>query len=164
MGEKVCIECGNLVYGKKAVKVKDDIILKILRDIKRATKTAKENELYVCEDDLKKNQQKRSEFLKSMLIFGIAAAAVLLLSLVSIILSGVFNIGLLLFGFVVAATILLLVIITKYTPAVENTELVLIEGNTKAQQEVQSMMQTENEKKTGKNQKIKKMVRKWQKK
>lgn len=127
MGEKVCIECGNPVYGKKAIKVKDDLVLKFIRKIKRVTKTAKENELYVCEDDLAKNQQKRKEFIKSMLLFGVAAAIVFLLSLIVIFVKGQFDLSVFAFGVITAVAILTLTILAKYTPGVESGEPVLIE-------------------------------------
>lgn len=126
MGDKLCIVCGKPVTGLKAVKVKEDPILGFIRSVKRALKIAQENELYVCEGDLKVHQQRRSEFQKSMILFSIVASVVVIAVIAGAVLSGTLNLAALFASFLIAVMLVIFSMIIKYTPATEGTEPVLV--------------------------------------
>lgn len=123
---KVCIECEKNVEGIKAVKIKEDNVILAIRSIKRALKASKENELYVCEEHLKKHIERRKSFQKSLVLFGVAAVLVFVLGLISMVLSGNFSILGFLAAIVIAAFLILFAVIFKYTPDVESSSLYLI--------------------------------------
>ena len=85
---KVCVDCQKEISGKKAVRVREDRVIVSIRWLKRLFKVSKENELYVCEEDMKKHAERRKSFEKSMMIFAVLAAMIFLLLLASIIISG----------------------------------------------------------------------------
>ena len=116
---RVCIECQQDVTGKKAAKVKDDHVIQFIRSIKRAVRLSKENELYVCEADLEKHNKKRKSFEKTLLIFGVLAAVVVLLMVGSLLLSGKLNITILIYSILMGVFIILLAVLFKYAPATE---------------------------------------------
>jgi uncharacterized membrane protein (DUF485 family) len=126
MGGKVCIVCEKSVVGLKAVKIKDDPILNLIRDVKRATHTAQENELYVCEADLKSYQQKRNDFQKSLILFSILASVIFVVAVAGALLSGNVNPVSLFVAFLIALTIVLFSLIIKYIPASEGDVPVLV--------------------------------------
>jgi len=117
---KICIECEKNVEGMKAVKIKEDNVIAAIRKIKRAIRAAKENDLYVCEEHVKQHIERRKSFQKALILFGIAAVLIFILGLISMILSGNFNV----IGFIAAVVIsiflILFAILFKYTPDVES--------------------------------------------
>lgn len=133
MGDKLCMVCEKPVVGMKAVKIKDDAVLIFIRNLKRALRIAQENELYVCEADLKKHQQKREEFQKAAILFSILASIVLVVVLAGALISGTINFVALFASFVIALMIVLFSLIVKYVPATEGGEPVLIEPRTVAE-------------------------------
>jgi len=126
MGDKVCIICEKPVSGLKAVKVKEDAILSFIRSVKRATKTAQENELYVCEADLPKYTQRRNEFQKSLIIAAILSVLVIVAVAIGAIMSGTINLVAIVAGIFIAGIIFLFSVIIKYIPAIESNEPKLI--------------------------------------
>lgn len=130
MGDKLCVVCEKPIAGLKAVKIKDDAVLILIRNVKRALRIAQENELYVCEADLKKHQQKREEFQKTVILFSILASIVVVAVLAGALLSGTVNLVALFASFVIALMIILFSLIVKYVPATEGGEPVLIKPST----------------------------------
>lgn len=156
MGDKVCIICEKPVSGLKAVKVKEDAILGFIRSVKRATKTAQENELYVCEADLPKYNQRRNEFQKSIIIATILAALVVVAVAIGAIMSGTINVVAIVAAIFIAGIIFLFSVIIKYVPAVESNEPKLIppkiestgKEETKVEEETAEKEQSEEKEKT----------------
>ncbi|MEM2909084.1 MAG: hypothetical protein QW590_03520 [Candidatus Bilamarchaeaceae archaeon] len=117
---KMCIVCEKPVEGKMAVRVKEDNIIRAIRLVKRTFKVARENELYVCEDDLKKHLERRASFNKTLIFFGIVAVALVVLSFISMLLSENIKIEGLIFSIIVGAFLVLFALLFKYTPEVES--------------------------------------------
>ena len=61
---KVCISCQKDMEGKRAVPVKEDRIIRVIRTIKKTLGIAQMNELFVCEIDLEEHVQRRKSFEK----------------------------------------------------------------------------------------------------
>ena len=126
MADKLCILCEKPVEGKRAVKVREDNILKLIRDFKRATNTAKNNELYVCEEDIKKHTERRKNFQKAVLLFGVGAVLVFILALISMVIAGSFNIISFVSALLICGLLIIFAVILRYTPDVESQQLVLV--------------------------------------
>jgi len=124
---KVCIECQQEVVGKRAVRVKEDRIIGVLRWLKRKLGIAKENELYVCEDHLKKHLEKRKDFEKSMVIFAILTSILLLILLVSIAISGRIELWAIVSTIALIVLLVFFSLVFRYVPNVESTEPKLIQ-------------------------------------
>ncbi|MFH1394057.1 MAG: hypothetical protein ABII71_03315 [Candidatus Micrarchaeota archaeon] len=125
---KICIVCQKDVAGTRAVRVKEDRIIGVIRKVKRTLGIAANNELYVSEDCIDKHKERRRAFEKSMLFFGILAVIVVLLMLSTIVMSGRFDIGIILSAFLIGGFILLFALIFKYTPALEGDVAQLVPG------------------------------------
>jgi len=123
---KVCIECEKNVEGMKAVRIKEDNIIIAIRKIKRALGAAKENELYVCEEHLKKHIERRQSFQKALILFGVAAVLIFVLGLISMFFSGNFNIVGFIAAVIISIFLILFAIVFKYTPDVESANLTFI--------------------------------------
>jgi uncharacterized membrane protein len=123
---KACIYCQKSVEGKRAVKVREDAIIKTLRNLKRSLNMAKENELYVCEEDFKKHQERRKSFQTSLIIFSIAAVLVLLLAIVSMVISGNINLLGLVSAIIIGLFLVIFAVVFRYAPEVESQEMVLV--------------------------------------
>jgi len=125
---KVCVDCQQEVVGKKAVRVKEDRTIRMLRSIKRLLRISKENELYVCEADLEKHLERRKSFEKTMLIFAAIAAFIVVLLLVTILFSGRFEILTIISAILIGVFLFLFSVIFKYVPAVESLSPQLVSG------------------------------------
>ncbi len=123
---KVCIECEKSVEGTKAVKIREDNVIKAIRAIKRRLGAAKENELYVCEEHLKQHIERRKSFQKSLILFGIAAVLVFVLGLLSMIISGNFSLIGFFAAIIIAVFLILFAVVFKYTPDLESATPVFI--------------------------------------
>ncbi len=117
---KVCIECQKDVTGLRAVMVKEDQVIRIIRRIKRILKISKENELYVCAECLPKQLERRKAFERTVLVFTAIAALLLLLMLIAIIFSGRFEIWTVVSAVLIAVFLFLFAFIFRYVPAVES--------------------------------------------
>ena len=115
---KVCISCQKEVEGKKAIPVKEDRIIRVIRAIKRTFGIAQMNELYVCEDDIKKHIERRRAFEKSMLFASVFAGIILVLVIGALLLSGRFDLWAFVSAFIVGAFVLALPIF-RYAPGQE---------------------------------------------
>ena len=116
---KVCIVCEKEV-GSSAVPIKEDRIIRILRGIKQKFNVAKMNELYVCEEDRKKHEERRKSFEKGVLFASIGAGIVVVILLAKTILSGAIEGWSILSGLILAGFIIMLPLF-KYTPATEGS-------------------------------------------
>jgi len=125
---KVCIDCQKEVAGGRAVRVKEDRIILMLRAVKRALKISKENELYVCGDCIEIHEKRRKSFEKTMLIFAVVAALIIVLMFFTVVLSGRFELWAILSGILIIVLLALFSIIFKYVPATEGAEAVLVPG------------------------------------
>jgi len=125
---RICIVCQEDVSGRRAVKVKEDRIIKAIRKIKQTFNIATNNELYVSEECIPKHKERRRAFERSMLSFGILAAIIVVLMLSSIVLSGKFDLGMIISAFLIGGFILLFALIFKYTPAVEGEVAAAVPG------------------------------------
>lgn len=144
---KVCVDCQQDVVGKKAVKVKEDKTIRMLRGLKRFLRIAKENDLYVCEADLEKHLERRKSFEKTMLIFAAIAAFIVVLLFVAILLSGRFEILTIISAILIGIFLFLFSVIFKYVPAVESLTPELVAGGKPEQKPVRK---TKKKKKGGK--------------
>lgn len=120
---KVCISCQQDVEGKKAVRVREDRIIRAIRAVKKALKIAQMNELYVCENDIKAHLERRRSFEKTLLLASILAGGIFILLIASMVLSGRFDAWALLSALVIAGFVLSLPIF-RYAPALEESPLV----------------------------------------
>ncbi len=116
---RICIVCQKDVEGKSAVPVKDDAIIRSIRKVKSAFNIAQNNELYVCEDDIPVHDKRRKEFERSLVLFGVLAAVVVILLVLTIIMSGRFDIFAFISAILIGLFILLFAIVFKYAPALD---------------------------------------------
>ncbi len=123
---KVCIDCQKEVSGKRAVRVKEDRVIRLLRWIKRVLKVSKENELYVCEEDLSKHMERRKSFEKAMLFLTVLVGIIVFLLLITIIVSGRIEVWTILSAIMIGVLLLLFSLLFKYVPALEGAEPVAI--------------------------------------
>jgi len=115
---KICIACEKDVEGMRAVRVKDDRVIRFFRSVKKTLGIARMNDLYVCEVDLPKHQERRKSFEKSMLFAVVLAGIVLVLVVIMLLLAGRFEVWALVSALIISGFILLLPFF-RYAPAVE---------------------------------------------
>lgn len=116
---RICIVCQKDVSGKEAIPVREDFIIRSIRGFKKFFHIATNNELYVCEDDIDAHKQKRKSFERSIIFFGVLSAAVVVLLIGTIILSGRLDIWAILSAIIIGVFILLFSIVFKYAPSLE---------------------------------------------
>jgi len=116
---KICISCQTAVEGKKAIPIKEDRIIRVIRTVKKVFGIAQMNELYVCENDLKEHKKRRNSFEKSMLFASVLAGIVVIMVLGALLLSGRFEPWPVLSAFVIGVFVLALPLF-KYAPALES--------------------------------------------
>lgn len=115
---KVCIVCQKDVEGRKAVRVKEDRIIQTIRKVKQALKIAQNNELYVCEEDIKTHQERRRGYERNVLLAAVLAGIIIVLLIFTLIVSGKFNPWTFLAGIVLCLVILAFPFF-RYSPALE---------------------------------------------
>ncbi len=125
---KICVDCQKDVSGMRAVPVKEDRIIRFIREVKRFFKVSKENELYICYSCRVKHDERRKSFEKTMLIFSVVAALIILLMLITILLSGRFELWAVVSGLMIILLLFVFSLIFKYVPATAGSEAVLIPG------------------------------------
>ncbi len=120
--ENVCFICGEKVNNKKAVPIKDDIIIKGIKKVKEKTGKVKNNKLYVCEDCWDVYKKERKSFINGIFISSLFVGIIFTLLVLGPIFLGSFNLGavinltivcLVLWGF------LMVIQMYKYRPATE---------------------------------------------
>ena len=85
---KICIYTQKSVEGQKAVPIKEDRIIRIIREIKKMVGIAKMNELYVSEPHLEEHKKRRKGFEKQLLFASVLAGLIVVIVLFSLIFSG----------------------------------------------------------------------------
>lgn len=128
---KVCVDCQQDVAGKRAIKVREDRVIRLIRSVKRLLKISKENELYICENCFAKHEERRKSFEKTMLVFAVVAALIIILMVFTIILSGRIELWAIASGVLIIVLLALFSVIFKYVPAVEGTDMVPIPAEAK---------------------------------
>ena len=114
---KVCIICEKEVSAGHAVM--EDPILGTMRAIKRATRTAKNNTLMVCSSCVGEYQKKRAAFERTFATY-LVIAAVFVIALVAFpLFTTGFSICSLVLGLVFGAFILVIPVLSSYSPRVE---------------------------------------------
>jgi Ca2+/Na+ antiporter len=73
----------------------------------------------VCEDDVPVHEKRRKEFERSLVLFGVLAAVVVILLVLTIIMSGHLDFFALLSAILIGLFILLFAIVFKYAPALD---------------------------------------------
>ena len=115
---KVCIYTQESVEGKKAIPVKEDRIIQVIRDIKKTFGIAQMNELYVSEDHVKEHVKRRKSFERSMLFVSVFAGLIVILALFSMVYSQRIDAWAIMSAFMIAAFLLVLPLF-KYSPALQ---------------------------------------------
>lgn len=123
MGKK-CIICQKDLAGESAAKVKEDFIIQWIRKIKQAANIAQNNELYVCEADIKPHAEKRKKFERNAVI-GTTIAILFVLIVIGLpLLSGRFDLVTCFSALVIGVVLLIGVVLFMYTPAIEPVSLI----------------------------------------
>jgi len=121
-GKSVCIVCEK---EKEGVPVKEDNIIKFIRSIKKRLGVAKGYSLDVCSDCWAKYEEKRKNYEKSMLTWLVIGAALIVIMLLLIILTGWINfvnmITTILMLAILLGIMIGLVFISRYVPKTEMT-------------------------------------------
>ena len=146
---KVCIDCQKEVSGKRAVRVKEDRVIRLLRWIKRVLKVSKENELYVCEEDLSKHIERRKSFEKAMLFLTVLVGIIVFLLLITIIISGRIEVWTVLSAIMIGVLLFLFSLLFKYVPALEGAEPVAIPAEKKPEEAPKKAKKPRQKKKRG---------------
>ncbi len=128
---KICIYTQKSVEGKKAIRVKEDRIIRTIRAIKKVFGIAQMNELYVSEEHLEEHKKRRSSFEKGILFASVLAGLILVIVLFSLFLSGRFDLWAIVSAFIIGAFILALPLF-KYSPALESDMPVMVEASAPA--------------------------------
>ncbi len=116
---RVCIICHEGI-AEGGTPVKDDIIIRTIRNIKKRLRVAQNNTLVVCEKDLPEYQKRRKKFEKDIVVVaGISVFLFLILAGLPL-LSGRFNIGAFVSGLMVSVAVLAIGVVFKHVPALEN--------------------------------------------
>jgi len=118
---KICIVCQKDVEGKPAVPVKEDMIIKGIRTVKQFLHIAANNELYVCEDDIPAQQQRRRGFERDLIFFGVLAAVAVVLFVATSLMFGRFDIMAFIYALVIGFFIIMFAVVFRYAPATEKT-------------------------------------------
>jgi hypothetical protein len=118
-GRRMCVVCQTEVGNRRAVPVREDRIIRVIRTVKKSLGIAQMNQLYVCEACTLKHTERRRSFEKTLLFASVLAGIMLILLLLVPILSGRFDAWAFVSGILVAAIILLVPVMFKYVPAVE---------------------------------------------
>lgn len=124
---KVCISCQKPIEGTRAVRVKEDRIIRTIRTIKKFLGIAQMNELYVSEEHLEEHLKRRRSFEKSMLFASVFSGLIIIVVVVALLLSGRFDLWAIFSALIIGVFILALPLF-KYAPAVESTTPSLIPG------------------------------------
>jgi len=123
---KICVDCQKEVGGTKAIKIREDRVIRGIRAVKRALKISKENELYVCEKCLEVHKERRKSFEKTMTFFAVLAGLVVILLLITIGLSGRIEVWTILSAVMIGVLLLFFSLVFRYVPATVSTEPVMI--------------------------------------
>lgn len=116
---KVCISCEADVAGKKAFRVREDRVIRVVRAAKKALRIAKMNELYVCDGCLPKHRERRQKFERNMLFATVLGGLIIVVLLAMTLLSGSINLWAVTTSLIMGVAVMLLPVLFSYAPAVE---------------------------------------------
>lgn len=116
---KVCIVCQKEIKGKGSPKVKEDNAIRFIRKIKQKVGVAKNNELYVCKEDIETHTKRRKDFEKNLIVSSVLAAGLVIFLIGLPLLMGTLDLGNLIGSIFIGALIILVVVFFRYTPAIE---------------------------------------------
>lgn len=124
---RICIYTQKSVEGQLAVPVKDDRVIRTIRTIKRFFGIAQMNELYVSVPHIEEHKKRRSSFEKSLLFASVFAGLIIVAVIVSLVLSGRFDLWAIISAFIISGFVLALPLF-KYSPALQPGNPVLVGG------------------------------------
>lgn len=118
----VCIVCQKEVESGQGVRIKEDPVIRWIRRVKQWLQVAKNNELYVCNEDYAAHLERRKKFEKNLVIFTVLAAGLTFLLIILPILSGRLDLGGILGSILIGGLIIVAVVFFGYTAGVELRE------------------------------------------
>ncbi|MEM4133928.1 MAG: hypothetical protein QXO35_02785 [Candidatus Micrarchaeia archaeon] len=122
---KVCIIGKEEVKGGNYKKVKEDIVISSIRNLKRFFKIAAENELVVCENHLGEAIKRRKEFESSIVKIVAVVAVIAVIAIILALLNNSLNFIPATISMIILLFILLMFVsLFRYFPAIENAEIV----------------------------------------
>jgi len=105
---------------KTARKIKEDFVIKTIRNIKQMLNVSSNNKLYVCKKHLDIHIKRRKSFEKSFVLSStIGIIIFLILAVLPIISTGELNLGAIIGGLTIVVLIVMLAGLIKYVPALE---------------------------------------------
>ena len=125
---KVCIICRNESDGRA---VADDFVINTIRRIKQFTHTAKNNTLVVCSGCLEAYAKKRADYEKTIAIYVIISAAMIVLLTVLPLMTSGFSLYSFLLGIALAAFFMALPILTRHIPRLADSASQSAKANAK---------------------------------
>ena len=114
---RVCIVCQKEV--KSGARVREDPAIRLIRTVKRLLGIARNNELYVCAQDIPAHAQRRKNFEKNLIIASVIGALLVLVLIVLPLLAGRLDVIGLVSALFIGVLIVLAVVFFRYTPAIE---------------------------------------------
>ncbi|MCC7570050.1 hypothetical protein KO465_01745 [Candidatus Micrarchaeota archaeon] len=120
----VCMECGKIVIPSKAVPVKDDFVLNVIKSIKQKTKTIKNNKLFICPSCWPEYEKNRKRFVNGVFFWSVLLGVFLVVLLVTPLLTQnsypLLNVVFLLLGiFAFWVLLMIMQIYSSYRPGTE---------------------------------------------
>ena len=115
---RVCWICEKEVV--EGTPLKNDVVIRFIREWKRKLGILKGNELVVCSEHLAKYAEKRKKFERNLVLYATAAVLIAIgLPLLPLLLGAPFQLTTICFSFLLAAMVLALSIL-NYVPALES--------------------------------------------
>lgn len=114
---KKCVVCHMDLTSGKAARVREDRVIRFIRKIKKTLNIARNYDLYVCEADFEKNNEKRKKYEKDIIIFTIVAVFVTVILIILPLISGTLSIPLFLSSIILGIMIVGFAVFLKYIPA-----------------------------------------------
>lgn len=122
---KVCCICGKELSESEALKGEkvydNDLFIQVIRKVKGYLGKLKNNELYVCADDLKTYKDKRKKYLRMLYIMGIIFGLLFLTAFVfPLFLGGGISIASLLYFILLFVFVVLFIVLVSYVPPLQS--------------------------------------------
>ncbi|MEM4589799.1 MAG: hypothetical protein QXK21_00835 [Candidatus Micrarchaeia archaeon] len=122
---KVCIIGKEEVKGGNYNKVKEDVVISSIRNLKRFFKVAAENELVVCESHLEEAIKRRKEFESSIVKIVAVVAVIAIIAIILALLNNSLNFIPATISMIILLFILLIFVsLFRYFPAIEHSEMI----------------------------------------
>lgn len=119
---KICIVCQKEVEPGRAARIREDTMIQGIRKAKQWIGIAKNNELYVCEQDYDAHVQRRKGFEKNLVISSVIGAGLVVFLLFLPLLAGRLDIGNIISAVGVGVLVVVAVVFFSYTAAIEPME------------------------------------------